>query len=72
MAEYTNKRRKKVCQLCANKPLDYKLDIIKKYVGESGRILPRRMTGTCLKHQKEVRKQVNRARFMGFLPYVNK
>ena len=66
------RKRKKVCQLCAGKTLDYKSDIIKKYIGENGRKLPRRMTGTCLKHQREVSKQIDRARFIGLIPYVNK
>lgn len=66
------RKRRKVCALCMGKPLNYKLDIIKRYVGESGRILPRRITGICAKHQKDVRREVQRARFIGFLPYVNK
>ena len=51
------RKRKKVCQLCAGKTLDYKSDIIKKYIGENGRKLPRRMTGTCffIKAKKSLR-----------------
>ena len=71
MAEFYRKR-KKVCPLCAGKDLDYKSDYIKKCIGENGRILPRRMTGACLKHQREIRKQIERARFIGLIPYVNK
>ena len=73
MAEFNGyRKRKKICQLCAGKPLDYKSEHLKKYVGETGRILPRRITGTCLKHQGEVRKHVQRARIIGLLPFVNK
>lgn len=71
MAEFY-KKRKKVCQLCAGKTVDYKSDIIKKYVGDNGRILPRRITGTCLEHQRKVKIQIERARFIGLIPYVNK
>ncbi len=72
MAEIHNRKRRKVCALCMNKPVDYKSDIIKKYIGETGRILPRRMTGTCLEHQRVIRKEIQRARFIGLIPYVNK
>ena len=69
MAEFRRKRRK-VCQLCAGKELDYKnADDLRKYINEKGKILPRRVTGTCAKHQREVAKQVKLARFMGFVPF---
>ena len=71
MAEFY-KKRKKVCPFCSNHPFDYKSDVIKKYIGESGRILPRRITGACLKHQKEISRQIKLARFIGLIPYVNK
>ena len=52
------------------KDLNYKDSIITKYVNmETGKILPRRFTGTCAKHQRCVAKEVKRARFMGFIPY---
>ena len=69
MAEFRRKRRK-VCQLCAGKELDYKnADDLRKYINEKGKILPRRFTGTCAKHQRHVAEQVKRARFMGFIPF---
>ena len=72
MAEFRRKRRK-VCQLCAGKELDYKnADDLRKYINEKGKILPRRVTGTCARHQRDVAEQVKLARFMGFLPYTNK
>ena len=69
MAEF-RKKRKKVCYMCMGKPVDYKnVDVISKYINENGKILPRRFTGTCAKHQREVATQVERSRFMGFVPY---
>ena len=63
--------RKKVCRFCANKAkIDYKdADALRRYMTERGKILPRRITGTCAKHQREVAKQVKLARFMGFIPF---
>ena len=70
MAEFRSKRRKKICHMCAGKSVDYKdVPIISKYISENGKILPRRVTGTCAKHQREVAKQVKLARFMGFVPF---
>ena len=69
MAEFYRKK-KKVCQLCAGKSVDYKdAEIIKKYVNEKGKMLPRRVTGTCAKHQREVSKQVKLSRIMAFVPF---
>ena len=67
------KMRKKVCALCANKDLvlDYKnADQMKKYVNEKGKILPRRATGACAKHQREITTCVKRARQIAILPYT--
>ena len=71
MAEVFRKR-KKVCQLCAGKEVDYKnLDVIKKYVSQDkAKILPRRITGTCSEHQRVVATQVKYARHMAILPFV--
>lgn len=66
------KMRKKVCAMCANKELvlDYKnYDQMKKYVNEKGKILPRRATGACAKHQREITQAVKRARHIAILPY---
>ena len=69
MAEF-RKKRKKVCHMCLGKTVDYKdVNIIQKYISENGKILPRRVTGTCAKHQRHVAEQVKRARFMGFIPF---
>ncbi|MDD3821947.1 MAG: 30S ribosomal protein S18 [Bacilli bacterium] len=65
------RKRKKICQLCAGKTLNYKdIDLLKKYINEKGKILPRRMTGTCSKHQRYITEQIKRARFMALLPFA--
>ena len=66
------KMRKKVCALCANKDLvlDYKnAEQLKKFVNEKGKILPRRATGACAKHQRDITLAVKRARHIAILPY---
>ena len=66
------KMRKKVCALCANKDLvlDYKnADQLKKFVNEKGKILPRRATGACAKHQRDITLAVKRARHIAVLPF---
>ena len=69
MAEF-RKKRKKVCHMCLGKSVDYKdVNIIQKYISENGKILPRRVTGTCARHQRHVAEQVKRARFVGFVPF---
>ncbi|MCQ2579027.1 MAG: 30S ribosomal protein S18 [Treponema sp.] len=64
--------RKKVCRFCANKAkIDYKdADALRRFMTERGKILPRRITGTCAKHQREVAKAIKRARSICLLPYV--
>ena len=64
--------RKKVCRFCANKAkIDYKdADALRRYMTERGKILPRRITGTCAKHQREVAKAIKRARAISLLPFV--
>ena len=71
MAEFF-KKKKKVCQMCAGKNIDYKdADVIKKYVSaDKGKILPRRATGACAKHQRHIAGEVKKARFMAITPFV--
>ena len=70
MAEFYRKR-KKICQMCAGKSVDYKdVAIINKYINEKGKIMPRRMTGACAKHQRYIAMQIKRARFMALIPFV--
>lgn len=66
------RRRKKVCVFCAdaNKVIDYKdVATLKRYVSERGKILPRRVTGTCAKHQRAMTVAVKRARHIALMPY---
>lgn len=67
------KMRKKVCPLCADKNLvlDYKnADQLKKFINDKGKILPRRATGACAKHQRDITLEVKRARQIAILPYT--
>ena len=64
--------KKKVCMFCADraKVIDYKdVATLKRFVTEKGKIVPRRQTGTCAMHQREVTKAVKRARNVALLPY---
>ena len=64
-------RKKKICQMCAGKSVDYKdVPIITKYINDKGKILPRRMTGACALHQRHIAREVKRARFMGLIQFV--
>ena len=65
--------RKKVCNFCVDKVtvIDYKdTNKLKKYITEKGKIVPRRMSGVCAKHQRELAVAIKRARYMALLPYV--
>ena len=67
------RRRKKVCVFCAdqNAVIDYKdVNRLKKFVSERGKILPRRITGTCAKHQRAITVAIKRARHIALMPYV--
>ena len=69
-----NKKKKKVCQFCAEnaEKIDYKDTVkLRKCVSERSKILPRRITGTCAKHQRELTEAVKRARQMALLPYIS-
>ena len=67
------RRRKKVCYFCVNHIdyIDYKdVELLKRYISEKGKILPRRVTGTCAKHQRTLTVAIKRARIMGLLPFT--
>ena len=67
------RRRKKVCVFCADKVefIDYKDTAkLRKFISERGKILPRRISGACAKHQREVNTAIKRARQVALLPYV--
>ena len=67
------KQRKKVCPLCSDKNfvLDYKnAEMMKKFINDKGKILPRRTTGACAKHQRDITLAIKRARAIAILPYT--
>jgi small subunit ribosomal protein S18 len=68
------KRKKKVCAFCAERVehIDYKdAAKLRKFVSERSKILPRRITGTCAKHQRELTTAIKRARQIAILPYIS-
>lgn len=66
------RRKRKVCVFCneKTKPIDYKdVATLRKYISESGKILPRRITGNCAEHQRWLTLAIKRARHLALLPY---
>lgn len=73
MIYHKMKPRKKVCYFTKNrvKKIDYKdVELLKKYISPTGKITPKRITGTCSKYQRMLAVAIKRARFMALLPYV--
>ncbi|MCC8151150.1 MAG: 30S ribosomal protein S18 [Lachnospiraceae bacterium] len=66
------RRRKKVCVFCGkDNVIDYKdVNKLKRYVSERGKILPRRITGNCAKHQRAITVAIKRARHLALMPYI--
>lgn len=67
--------RRKGCYFCKNKDvvIDYKdVPLLKRYISESGKISPRRFTGTCAKHQRKLVVEIKKARQMALLPFTDK
>ena len=67
------RRRKKVCVFCGKEmgDIDYKdVNKLRRYVSERGKILPRRITGNCAKHQRALTVAIKRARHVALMPYV--
>jgi small subunit ribosomal protein S18 len=64
--------KKKVCKFCTQKlKIDYKdADVLRRFITERGKILPRRITGTCAKHQRALALAIKRARTIALLPFV--
>ena len=65
--------KRKVCRFCERnvKEIDYKrIDILRRYVPERGKITPRRVTGTCAFHQRKLTTAIKRARLLALLPYI--
>ena len=72
-APYQLGRRRKTCFFCAEKiaHIDYKqADILQRFLTERGKIKPRRQTGTCAKHQRQLAVAIKRARHLALLPFV--
>lgn len=67
-------KRKKECRFCVDKVqwIDYKdVDILSRYIPQRGKVLPRRITGTCATHQKSLMRAIARARMMALLPFTH-
>ena len=68
------KPRRKVCAFCVEmvQHIDYKdVGRLRRFTSERGKILPRRMTGTCAKHQRQLSTAIKRARTIALMPYVS-
>ena len=68
------KGRKKVCAFCVDKvdTIDYKdIGKLRRYLSERAKILPRRVTGTCARHQRGLTVAIKRARHIALLPYIS-
>jgi len=65
-------KRKKYCKFCAErKEPNYKdLEMLKQFISERGKIVPRRISGTCGKHQRKLAREIKKARQLALLPYV--
>ncbi len=73
MKKFRGRRKKRVCEFCSEKAttIDYKdTNKLKRYISERGKILPRRVTGNCAKHQRAMTIAVKRARHIALLPYT--
>ena len=67
------RKRRKVCQFCVDKAtfVDYKeIEKLKKFTSERGKILPRRATGACAMHQRQLTEAIKRARQVALIPYI--
>ena len=72
-AKKERRPKRKICNFCAEKQtvVDYKdVSRLRKFVSERGKILPRRISGNCAKHQRLLTVAVKRARIIAFLPFV--
>ena len=69
-----NRRRRKVCIFCEDKIdyIDYKYTArLRKFISERGKILPRRISGACAKHQRQLTVAIKRARVVALMPYIS-
>ena len=68
------RRRRKVCRFCESKAtfIDYKDDrLLRRFISERGKIIPRRVTGNCAKHQRQLTVAIKRGRTLALLPYTS-
>jgi small subunit ribosomal protein S18 len=68
------RRRRKVCRFCESKAafIDYKDDrLLRRFISERGKIIPRRVTGNCAKHQRQLTIAIKRGRILALLPYTS-
>ncbi len=73
MADYVRKPRRKYCAFCKDKVdyIDYKdFNLLRRFMSDRGKIRPRRVTGTCAQHQRDLSIAIKRAREMALLPYT--
>ena len=65
------RRKKKVFIMCTGKDVNYKdVDTLKRFINDRGKIVPRRVTGTCARHQRHIAREIKRARAIGLLPFT--
>ncbi len=72
VTEFTNKRRKKICRFCENNIdyIDFKDDrLLRRFVTERGKIVPRRISGNCAIHQRKLTKAIKRGRHMAIMAF---
>jgi small subunit ribosomal protein S18 len=68
------RRRRRICKFCKDKInyIDHKdTKKLRRFVTERGKIIPRRVSGTCAKHQRDLTKAIKRARYMALMPYTS-
>lgn len=73
MARDRKRGRKRICSFCMDKieQVDYKdVNRLRKYITERGKIIPRRITGNCARHQRQLTRAIKRARIMALLPFT--
>ena len=79
MARYyygnTGRRRRKMCRLCGDKveSIEYKdIELLRTFTTERGKIIPRRISGNCAKHQRQITSAIKRARNIALMPFIKK
>ncbi len=73
MRKDRGRKRKRVCSFCVDKVTDIEfknVDKLRRYISDRGKILPRRITGNCAGHQRQLTIAIKRARFLALMPYT--